>query len=65
MATQGPTAGGRPQPPPGAMGWWQASDTLWYPPESRPSAPQPVPPPRKNGLATAALVVGIVGIVLG
>ncbi|MEZ5170860.1 MAG: FxLYD domain-containing protein [Acidimicrobiia bacterium] len=38
---------------------------LWYPPESRQPVPAPGPPPPKNGVATAALVVGIIGILLG
>jgi len=45
-------------------GWWQASDGKWYPPAS------PVGPaafqaqPKTEGLATTALVMGIVGLVL-
>ncbi|MEZ5171914.1 MAG: DUF4190 domain-containing protein [Acidimicrobiia bacterium] len=57
MTTQGPIVGGLPQPPPGAVGWWQASDTLWYPPESR-------SPHATNSRASSALVLGVVGIVL-
>lgn len=58
-----------------APGWWQASDGKWYPPEqapgaiSPPSGPFPYPygalPPgsASNGLAIAALVLGIAAIV--
>ena len=28
--------------------WWQASDGLWYPPESHPSRTLPPPPERKR-----------------
>lgn len=31
-----------PQPGPG---WWLASDGKWYPPESHPNHPAPLPPP--------------------
>ncbi|MEO6206861.1 MAG: DUF4190 domain-containing protein [Candidatus Limnocylindrales bacterium] len=46
----------------GGPGWWQAADGKWYPP----AGPGLLAPPRStNGLATAALVLGIVGAVLG
>jgi Domain of unknown function (DUF4190) len=56
-------------------GWWQASDGRWYGPEQHPSyapppPPGPVPgyytlnpgavPQRTNGMAIAAMVLGIV-----
>ncbi len=63
------TPEGLAQPPAGAAGWWQASDGLWYPPEGQtlpPSAPQGAGPQRmSNGMATAALVLGIIGVVCG
>src|SRR5262245_20692579 len=65
--------------PPGP-GWWLASDGNWYPPEQaqqQPAPPPPLqqtymaPPPqpvyvtnRTNGIATAGMVLGIVGICL-
>jgi hypothetical protein len=64
--------------PPGP-GWWLASDGNWYPPEQAPQQPAPppvqqtymAPPPqpvyvtnRTNGIATAGMVLGIVGICL-
>lgn len=64
--------------PPGP-GYWKASDGNWYPPASHPAAPPPPPPMygaiygtpqapgggvQANGMATAALVLGIVGICL-
>lgn len=52
-------------------GWWKASDGNWYPPEQHASAAPPPPgaygsamPPASNGLATAAMVTGIVSVVL-
>lgn len=51
-----------PQP-----GWWKASDGNWYPPQA-PTAPAPPPPgayavaPPANGMATAALVLGILSL---
>jgi hypothetical protein len=56
-------------------GWWQAADGKWYPPEQHPSYSPPPPPglvpghytldahavaQRTNGLAVAAMVLGIV-----
>ena len=59
----------------GGPGWWQASDGKWYPPESRAFPPPPpgyqvygygMPgPAASNGMATAALVLGIIGVVAG
>lgn len=62
--------------PPGP-GYWKASDGNWYPPESLPASPVPPPPnysavygspvagmAPSNGMATAAMVLGIVGICL-
>lgn len=47
-------------------GWWRASDGNWYPPQSHPSAAPPPPPASAgNGLAVAALVLGIVGLFFG
>jgi hypothetical protein len=62
---------------PQGQGWWLASDGRWYPPQDA-SPPPPVasfaqgptsyapvaPAVGGNGLATAALVLGIVGICL-
>ena len=55
---------GAPPPP----GWWQASDGNWYPPQGQSAAPPPpsaypMAPP-SNGMATAALVLGILSICL-
>lgn len=65
----------------GGTGWWQASDGKWYPPQSTPLPPPPAGAPQtmaapnpmyavapqrtSNGLATAALVLGIIAAVLG
>jgi hypothetical protein len=59
-------------------GWWQASDTLWYPPDLRPAPPAvavpPCPPPGyagpTHGMAVASLVLSLlwlggVGSILG
>jgi hypothetical protein len=59
-----PDADTPPQP-----GWWRASDGRWYPPQSHPAAAPPPPGgygvvPPSNGMATAALVLGIVSICL-
>jgi hypothetical protein len=52
-------------------GWWQASDSRWYPPDQRPGASLPPPPgggasavPQRP-TATAAFAVGVAGAVLG
>lgn len=43
MTSQNPRG---PQPSqPAEPGWWQASDGMWYPPESAPGATAPTPPP--------------------
>ena len=48
-------------------GWWLASDGKWYPPESRQEATEPAPTgftqPTTNGMAVAAMVLGIIGAV--
>lgn len=104
MTSQNPRG---PQPSqPAEPGWWQASDGMWYPPESAPGAAAPTPPPmpepaappmpepaappagepmappmpaagtpsgfatapapaQTNGLALAALLVGIFGFCIG
>ena len=58
----------------GGDGWWLASDGKWYPPEQAPGAAPPPPPqavetapaPTKGGgLAVAALVLGIIGVLFG
>lgn len=63
--THGPVPPGPPAPPPPgapAPGWWRASDGRWYPPQQAatyqvgygvPAAPS------TNGMAIAALVLGI------
>lgn len=48
------TSGDSPGP-----GYWKASDGQWYPPQS-----SPPPPTATNGMATAALVLGILSICL-
>jgi hypothetical protein len=66
------TAGGAASDQSQGPGWWQASDGKWYPPQQAtqqppppaPPTPSPVPPPA-NGLATAALVLGIIGVLFG
>ena len=59
-----------PEMPP-APGYWKASDGRWYPPEAAP-VPPPAPTPvvvvqtaPSNGMAVAALVCGIIGVVVG
>ena len=62
-----PTAPLPPPPPPSggpAPGWWLASDGRWYAPTARPAYPQGYgfsaqPVTGTNGLAVAALVLGI------
>jgi hypothetical protein len=75
---QGPPPPSGPPPGQGGPGWWLASDGRWYPPEqapgATPSAPGPptypgygpppsVSPSTGNGMAIAALVLGIISIV--
>lgn len=54
-------------------GWWKASDGNWYPPQPETStlppqppgaAPTPTGPAPSNGASTAALVVGIISLLL-
>lgn len=54
-----------------APGWWQASDGGWYPPTQQPGPGTPPPPyptrpavAASNGMATAAMVLGIIAVVL-
>lgn len=60
-----PQAGADAPPQPG---WWQASDGRWYPPQAQPGVAPPPPShamaPPSNGMATAALVLGIISICL-
>jgi hypothetical protein len=55
--------------PPGP-GYWKAPDGNWYPPEAQPAV-QSAPPvvyvqqAPSNGQAVAALVCGIIGVVVG
>ena len=44
-------------------GWWQASDGKWYPPANPGGQPGYQSQPKTEGLATTALVMGIVGLV--
>src|SRR5436305_5330947 len=60
------------QPPkdqPPHPGWWKASDGRWYPPRTPPTPAAPsviyVEKAASNGLAVAALVLGIIGVVVG
>lgn len=60
-----------PSPPAGpqAPGWWQASNGGWYPPEARPgppTAPESAPnqAQMRNGMGTAAFVVGLIGLLI-
>ena len=52
-------------------GWWQASDSLWYPPDQRPGTTLPPPPGSaapavpQRPTATVAFAVGVAGAVLG
>jgi hypothetical protein len=68
MIEQGPP---RPSGQAPAPGWWQASDGRWYPPQAQAQAPPqhhvPVVVVRggTNGFGVAALVLGIIGAVLG
>lgn len=71
MTPTPPPRGSQPAP---ETGWWQASDGNWYPPEVRPAPPdhdpRPAPPMgttqrASNGMAVAALVLGIVGVFAG
>jgi hypothetical protein len=48
---------------PPAPGYWMAADGSWHPPQTSPVAQTPPASPG-NGLATAALVLGIIGICL-
>jgi hypothetical protein len=64
---------------PQGEGWWLASDGRWYPPQADTRPPPPPAPtpfastpytpipgtPPSNGMAVAALVLGIVGVVFG
>ena len=60
----------RSSPSPPGPGWWVASDGKWYPPESSPGV-APAPPPvvvvakTGNGMAVAALTLGIIGALVG
>jgi hypothetical protein len=50
--------------------YWKASDGNWYPPPPDDRLPPPPtdhvtpPPPMTNGMATAALVLGVIGVCL-
>ena len=52
-------------------GWWQASDSLWYPPDQRLGTSLPPPPgggspaDPQRPTATVAFAVGVAGAVLG
>ena len=45
---------------PQGPGWWQASDSRWYPPSTPPYGYPPAVAATTNGLAIASLVLGIV-----
>lgn len=47
---------------PDELGWWQASDGRWYPPESLPTSPVPVVPP---GEPTSVLPVTSAAVASG
>ena len=48
---------------PGGPAWWQAADGKWYPPTDPATAM--APQKAANGLATAAMVLGIIATVFG
>lgn len=57
-APWGPTANAAPAPP----GWWLASDGRWYPPQNGGTVPYSygyTAPVKTNGMAIAAMVLGI------
>ena len=62
-----PTAAAPPPTQP-APGWWLASDGQWYPPQSAvgftPPPPTAGPVPTVDGQATAAMWLGIAGLLL-